>query len=1147
MNLSEVFVRRPIATTLLTLGLAMAGIAAFFLLPVAPLPTVDFPTVFVQAALPGANPETMATSVATPLERHLGLISDVTEMTSQSRVGQSTVVLQFGLNRDIDGAARDVQAAIVAARIDLPATLKSNPTYRKANPSAAPILILSLTSATRKPTQIYDVAANLIQQRLSQVSGVGEVDIGGASLPAVRVELNPDALSHYGVGMEDVRAALASANANRPKGVVEEGSQRLQVYTNDAGIVAADYAPLVIAYRNGSAIKLSDVAQVRDGQEDVHNLGLFSARATADGKEGAPSDARPSVVVFITKQPGANVIKTVDAIKAELPTLRAALPADIDMNVAVDQTTSIRASLKEVEKTLLIATLLVVVVVAVFLRSASSTLIPAVAVTVSLLGTLGVMYLVGYSLDNLSLMALTVSTGFVVDDAIVVLENITRHIEQGMNRFDAALLGAREVGFTVLSISVSLIAVFLPVLLMGGIVGRLFREFAVTLSTSILISLAISLTTTPMMCAYMAGRPKTRDEQGRFGRFAEDAFQAMADAYRKALVWSLDSGPIILLILFLTVGLNIYLYGILPKGFFPQQSNGELSGFMQTDQSASFQLTQSRLRSYVDIIKQDPDVTQVIGFTGGRSAGGQVFVALRPEPQRKGKLTDDAVIGRLRGKMLGVTGASMFLQSQQDVRAGGRQSFAQYQYTLKADDLPTLKTWATKLGDELKKQPILTDLNSDQEDHGLESYVTIDRDTAQRLGLTAGDIDNALYDAFGQRQVSTIYNALNQYHVIMEVAPDWNQEPDMLKRLYISTKSAATTKASNPNVGSAATTAAAAAATAAGATTATAPATGSAPASTNALSQTSLLATGSNGASVAAGTPSSLIGPVAPPARGASSGVAISSVNERMIPLAAITAFGPSSAPTSVNHQDGQVATTLSFNLQPGHSISEAVGAIDQAEQAIHMPATVQGSFAGTAKQAQDTFGNEPILIAVALLAIYIVLGILYESYIHPLTVLSTLPSAGVGASLALLLFKTEFSLIAFIGIILLIGIVKKNAIMIIDFALDAERSQGLSTRDAIYQACILRFRPIMMTTFAALLGAVPLVVNSGTGSELRKPLGIAIIGGLIVSQLLTLLTTPVVYLYLDRFRRRSTSERHLSRGVGVAPPEAELGSSPAV
>ncbi len=1131
MNFSEVFVRRPIATALLTIGLVIAGIAAFFLLPVAPLPTVDFPTVFVQASLPGGSPETMATSVATPLERHLGLIADVTEMTSQSRVGQSTVVLQFGLDRNIDGAARDVQAAIVAARVDLPSTLRSNPTYRKANPSAAPILILALTSATRKPTQIYDAAANLIQQKLSQVEGVGEVNIGGGSLPAVRVELNPNALSRYGIGMEDVRAALASANANRPKGVVQEGEQRLQIYTNDAGIVAADYAPLVIAYRNGAAVRLSDIADVRDGQEDVHNLGLFASRDVVDGKS-VVSDSRPSIVVFITKQPGANVIATVDAIKADLPALRAALPSDIDMSVASDQTTSIRASLKEVERTLLIATLLVVVVVAVFLRSGSSTLIPAVAVTTSLLGTLGVMYLLGYSLDNLSLMALTVSTGFVVDDAIVVLENITRHIEQGMNRFEAALLGAREVGFTVFSISVSLIAVFLPILLMGGIVGRLFREFAVTLSTSILISLVISLTTTPMMCAYIAGRPKPSSEQGWLARLSEGAFDAMARVYRRSLIWALDSGPVMLAILFLTIGLNIYLYAIVPKGFFPQQSNGTLSGFMQTDQSASFQLTQSRLRRYVDLIKADPDVQQVTGFTGGRSAGGQVFVTLQPEPQRKGRLTDDEVIGRLRGQLLTVTGASMFLQSQQDVRAGGRQSFAQYQYTLKADDLATLKTWATKLGEELKKQPILTDVNSDQEDHGLESFVTINRDAAARLGLTAADVDNALYDAFGQRQVSTIYNALNQYHVIMEVAPQYNQEPDALATLYVSTNSAA--KVANSSA-------------AASATTAAAPATGSAAASTNVLSQTSLLATGSNGASVAGGTPSSLIGPTAPPARGASNGVAVSAVAERMIPLAAFTSFGPSAAPTSVNHQDGQVATTLSFNLQPGHSISEAVAAIDQAEQTIHMPATIQGGFAGTAQQAQATFSNEPVLIATALLAIYIVLGILYESYVHPLTVLSTLPSAGVGASLALILFKTEFSLIALIGIILLIGIVKKNAIMIIDFALDAERSQGLSTRDAIFQACVLRFRPIMMTTFAAILGALPLVLNSGEGSELRKPLGITIIGGLLVSQVLTLLTTPVVYLYLDRFRRRSTSERHLSRGVGVTPPQVDFGPEAAV
>ena len=1123
MTFSEVFVRRPIATVLLTIGVALSGVAAYFLLPIASLPTVDFPTVYVSANLPGASPETMATSVATPLERHLGHIADVTEMTSQSRVGSTNVVLQFDLARDINGAARDVQAAIVAARIDLPASLRSNPTYHKANPADAPIIILALTSKTRKPTQIYDAAANLIQQKLSQERGVGEVNISGATLPAVRVELNPNALSKYAIGMEDVRAALASANANRPTGVVEESGQRLQIYTNDSGVAAKDYAPLIVAYRNGSAVRLSDVADVVDGQEDVHNLGLF----------GVPGDAvRNAVVVFITKQPGANVISTVDAIKADLPVIQAALPPDIDMTVAVDQTKTIRASLAEVERTLLIATLLVVVVVALFLRTASSTLIPAVAVVVSLLGTLGVMYLCGFSLDNLSLMALTVSTGFVVDDAIVVLENITRHIEQGMSRFQAALLGVREVGFTVFSISVSLIAVFLPILLMGGIVGRLFREFAVTLSTSIIISLAISLTTTPMMCAHIAGRPKQGDQRGWLSRRTEDAFDWMTRVYRACLIWALDSGPIMLVILLLTIGLNIYLYTVVPKGFIPQQSNAQLNGFMQTDQSSSFQLTQQRLKQFVNIINADPDVLTVTGFTGGRAAGGQVFISLRPVDHRKGRLSDDDVIARLRAKMLSVTGATMYLMSQQDVRAGGRQGFGQYQYTLEADDLDLLKTWTAKLAEQLKTSPLVTDVSTDQEDHGLESYVTIDRDTAARLGVTPADIDNNLYDAFGQRQVSTIYNQLNQYHVIMEVGPQYNQGPGALSSLYMSTNSAASSTS-----GRSATAIAAASATS-GAATAT---------TSSALSQTSILTVLNSGASVAGGTPSSLPGPTAPPSRGASNGVAVSTQRERMIPLAAIAHYAPAAAPTSVNHQDTSVAATVSMNLAPGVSIQQGLRAVEQAQQAIHMPATITGSAQGTAKQATDSFSSEPVLILTALLAIYIVLGVLYESYVHPLTVISTLPSAGVGASLALILFKTEFSLIALIGVILLIGIVKKNAIMIIDFALNAERAQGLSTRDAIFQACMLRFRPIMMTTFAAILGALPLVLNSGAGSELRKPLGITIIGGLLVSQVLTLLTTPVVYLYLDKLRKRRPGERRLSRGGGATPPQTEFGPELAV
>jgi multidrug efflux pump len=1102
MNLSEPFVRRPIGTALLTFGVALAGAAAFFLLPVAPLPSVDIPTVFVQASLPGASPETMSTSVATPLERHLGHIADVSQMTSSSRVGSSTVVLQFGLERDIDGAARDVQAAINAARVDLPATLRSNPTYRKANPADAPILILALTSPTKTPGQIYDAASNLIQQKLSQIGGVGEVNLGGASLPAVRVELIPSQLANYGIGLEDVRAALASANANRPKGIVQDGAQRLQVYTNDAGIKAADYRPLVIAYRNGAAVRLQDVADVIDGQEDVHNLGLFAGPTATSGK--------PSVVVTVTSQPGANIISTVDAIKAELPGLQASLPADITMEVAIDRTTSIRTALSEVEKTLLIATILVVGVVAVFLRSPSATLVPAVAVVVSLLGTLGVMFLLRFSLDNLSLMALTVATGFVVDDAIVVLENISRHVEAGMDRFEAALLGAREVGFTVLSISVSLIAVFLPILLMGGIVGRLFREFAITLATAIIVSLFISLTTTPMLCAYLVSPPKRGDQRGILARFSENSFNWMARVYERGLRWALDSGPVMLTILVATIVLNFYLIGVVPKGFFPQQSNGQLSGFMQTDQSTSFKLTQARLRQYVDIIRQDPAVVSVTGFTGGRAAGGQVFVSLTPLAERK-DLSDDQVIARLRIKMFKVTGATMFLQSVQDVRAGGRQGFGQYQYTLKADDLTLLKTWANKLGDELKHQPILTDVSSDQQDHALTRYLTIDRDTAARLGLSATDVDNNLYDAFGQRQVSTIYNALNQYHVIMEAAPAYTQEPDALSQIYLSTNKAARTAKTTT-----AATAAAANPLAARATTIAAPGT----------------------PSVAGGAQITLAGPVAPPSRNAANGVAVSGTAEQMIPLSAIAHFAPSSSPTAINHQDESVATTISFNLQPGKSLSDAVAVIDQAQQTIHMPTSINGGFQGTAQVFQQSIGNEPLLILAALLAVYIVLGVLYESYVHPLTVLSTLPSAGVGAWLALLLFKTEFSLISLIGVILLIGIVKKNAIMIIDFALEAERAQGLSTRDAIYQASIMRFRPIMMTTFAAILGALPLVLSSGEGSELRRPLGITIIGGLLVSQVLTLLTTPVIYLYVDRWRGTRRDQSYLARVTGGAAPQ---------
>jgi multidrug efflux pump len=1090
MNLVEPIIRRPIGTVLLTLGVALAGAGAYFLLPVAPLPSVDFPVVQVQARLPGASPETMATSVATPLERRLGHIASVNEMTSSSGVGSTRIVLQFDLDRDINGAARDVQAAIVAARADLPATLRSNPTYEKANPADQPVLILAMTSKTKTPGQIYDSASNIIEQQLSQIKGVGLVEIGGGSLPAVRVDVNPFALARYGIGLEDVRAALASANANRPKGIVQDGAQRLQIYTNDQGTVAADYAPLVVAYRNGAAVHLSDIAQVTDGQEDIHNLGLYNGQ--------------PAIIVQITREPGANIVATVDAIKKALPTLQAELPADVTMQVAVDRTNTIRTSLGDVERTLLIAILLVVGVVAVFLRNGRATVVPAVAVSVSLLGTLGVMFLLGFSLDNLSLMALTVSTGFVVDDAIVVLENVTRHLEAGMGRFEAALRGAGEVAFTVLSISLSLIAVFIPLLLMGSILGRLFHEFAVTLSTAIMISLVISLTTTPMLCAYFIGHPSTGARQSWLSRAAERLFEAMSATYERGLRWALDSGPIILVILAATIVLNVYLFTVVPKGFFPQQDSGLLAGGMQMDQSTSFQVSRSRLQQFVNIIAADPAVQSVVGRTGGGgSSGGFVFVALKPEAQRP---SVDQVMARLRAKFATITGASLFMQPVQDFRFGGRQSNAQYQYTLEADSVVALRSWATKLADQLKKDPTFTDVNSNQQEHGLQAYVTIDHDAASRLGITAATIDANLYDAFGQRQVSVIYNRLNQYHVIMEAPQDDAEDPSALSNVYISTE------------------------TPAPATATTSGAAAKAAVNTLALQATSVRAAGAPGAAPV----SALGGPVAPPGRAASTGVAVTGTKERIVPLSAVASFGQISAPTSISHQDVSPATTVSFNLAPGASLSDGTQAIDRAQAAIGMPASVHGGFQGTARVFQDSLSNEGVLILAALVAIYIVLGVLYESYIHPLTVLSTLPSAGVGAVIALLIFQTEFSIIALIGVILLIGIVKKNAILIIDFALEAERSGGLSTRDAIYQASLMRFRPIMMTTFAAMLGALPLAIGWGEGSELRRPLGITIIGGLLVSQVLTLLTTPVVYLYLDRFRHRSAAEPEL--GAAPAP-----------
>ena len=1076
MNLSAPFVRRPIATVLLTVGVALAGIGAFFVLPVSPLPQVDFPTISVSANLPGGSPETMATSVATPLERHLGTIAGVNEMTSSSSTGSARINLQFELSRNIDGAAREVQAAINASRVDLPATLRSNPTYRKMNPAAAPIIILALTSKTKTPGQIYEAVSNIVSQRLAQVDGVGDVEIGGGSLPAVRVELLPFALNKFGVSTEDVRAAIQASNANRPKGEVSEAGpngRRLQIYTQTPARRASEYAAMVVAWRNGSAVRLADVAEVVDGVENTHTLGLFNGE--------------PAIVILVTRQPGANVIETVDGVRALLPELRAQLPADVELRVASDSTNSIRASLREIEITLLISVALVIVVVSAFLRSTRATLIPAVATVVALLGTFGVMYLLNFSLNNLSLMALTVATGFVVDDAIVVLENTARHIEAGMGRMQAALLGAKEVGFTVLSISVSLVAVFIPLLFMDGQVGRLFREFAVTLSAAVMISLVISLTTTPMMCAWFL--PDVQRDggveakpPGRVARIAERGYGWMLRAYAHSLDWALASRWLVLAILVAVIGLNVYLYAAAPKGFFPQQDSGQLNGGLRADQSISSKAMGEKLRQVVDIIRADPAVDTVVGFTGGgRSGGGFMFVNLKPRAQRGDG--GQAVIARLRPQLAKVTGLSVFLGTVQDLRAGGRASNSTYQYTLKSDNLKDLKAWATKLADAMRGASTMTDVDTDQAENGVETMVRVDRDSASKLGVTPAAIDAAMYDAFGQRQVATIYDELNQYHVVMEWHPRYTMGPNALRDVYVASKTP---------VGSVAP--GASATTTASTTTST----------TTAVS-------------------------VNPGSRDASSGSALANTVTSLVPLAAVAKFSEESAATSINHQDGELATTISFNLADGVTLADAKREIEQTEADIAMPTNVRGSFAGTALAAQQSQGQQALLIVAAIGAIYIVLGILYESLIHPITVLSTLPSAGVGAVLALLLFKMEFSIIALIGVFLLIGIVKKNAILIIDFALEAERARGLSSIDAVREACLLRFRPILMTTLAAALGALPLAIGFGEGSELRQPLGVAIIGGLIASQLLTLLTTPVVYLLLDGLRRRGGDERHLS------------------
>ena len=1076
MNLSAPFVARPVATTLLTIGIALAGFFAYLKLPVSPLPQVDFPTIQVMAQLPGASPETVATSVAEPLERHLGQIADVTEMTSTSSVGQARIVLQFGLDRDINGAARDVQAAINAARADLPTSLRSNPTYRKVNPADAPVLIMTLTSDTLTRGQVYDAASNVLGQRLSQISGVGQVLIGGSALPAVRVELNPQALFKYGVGLEDVRAALASANANSPKGTIEQGDGHYQIYTNDQALDAAAYKPLIVAWRNGAPVKLSDVADVVDSVENLRNQGL------ANGK--------PAVIVLLFRQPGANIIDTVDGVKAALPQLLAALPRDVSVTVAADRTTTIRAALHDTEMTLLLAVALVTLVVFLFLRDSRATLIPCVAVPISIVGTFGAMYLLGYSLDNLSLMALTVATGFVVDDAIVVLENIERHIEAGTPHLQAALNGARQVGFTVVSISLSLIAVFIPILLMGGIVGRLFREFAITLSLAILVSLVISLTTTPMMCAlFLRSRPGHPRRQTLFER-------ALV-VYERSLDWALRHSALVMLVLTTTVALNVALFVIIPKGFFPQVDTGRLIGGMQADQSISFQAMQKKLDQMVAIVQHNPAVENVVGFTGqggyGGTNTGSVFVVLKPLGQRPPM---EVVMAELRRALAVVPGARLFLQPIQDIGVGGRLANAAFQYTLQGDSTAQVYEWAPKLQAALERSRALTDVNSDQQQKGLETDLVIDRATAGRLGITASQIDNTLYDAFGQRQVSTIYKAQNQYHVVMEVAPRYWQSPEMLKQIYVSTVGGPVrgTEATNAVIGTVRSPTAAS-------TAASIASSSARNAATNALANTGK---GS-----------------------ASAGAAVSTSQETMVPLAAFTHYGPGNTPLAVNHQGLFVAATISFNLAPGKSLSDAAAAIDQAVREIGMPASIHGSFQGTARTFEESLASEPVLIAAALIAIYIVLGVLYESLIHPVTILSTLPSAGIGASLALILFHTDFSIIALIGVILLIGIVKKNAILMIDFALEAERAHNLTPREAIFEACLKRFRPIMMTTMAAMLGALPLALSFGNGAELRQPLGIAIVGGLIVSQALTLYTTPVLYLYLDRFRLAAIRRWH--------------------
>jgi multidrug efflux pump len=1013
MNISAPFIERPIATTLLTIGIALAGGVGYLLLPVSPLPQVEFPTIQVSASLPGASPETMASSVATPLERQFGRIAGLTEMTSASQLGSTQVVLQFDLSREINGAARDVQAAINAARSQLPANLPGNPNYRKVNPSDAPIMMLALTSDLVSRAQMYDLASSVLQQRIAQVDGVGQVFVGGGALPAVRVEANPTALNALGLGLDDLRAFLRSANTNLPKGQVGTAERSWSLAATDQLYKASEYKPLVLSYENGGAVRLQDVAEVTDSVEDV--------------RTGGYANGKPAVLIIVSREPGANIIAAVDGIRALLPSLQASVPPTVKLSVLTDRTTTIRASVHDVQVTMLISIALVVVVVFLFLRSVRYTLIPAVVVPVSLIGTLAVMYLCGYSLDNLSLMALTIATGFVVDDAIVVIENISRHLDGGLSPLQASLLGAREIGFTVISISVSLVAVFIPILLMSGIVGRLFREFAVTLSITILVSMVVSLTTTPMMCARLL-KPRRAGSKGGAAERA-DAFDWLRKWYGRSLTLVLRYQAATLVVTLATMVATGYLYVRIPKGFFPQQDTGAVTGSIQADQDTSFQAMQQRVSRFGDIVLRDPGVATVLAYVGGGGIqnSARMFVNLKPRNERDADAT--GIINRLRRKLTEVPGAVLYLQAAQDLRIGGRAASAQYQYTLQSDDVAALNTWAPRVYDKLRTLPGLTDVNSDLLTRGLQASLTIDRATASRLGITPQVIDNTLYDAFGQRQVSTMYTALNQYHVVMEAAPSFSQGPEALKAIYVSTTTGG------------------------------------------------------------------------------------------QVPLGTFARYAPSTAPLSVNHQSQFPSVTVSFNLGPGVALGEAVQAIASAEQDLGVPASIRGSFQGTAQAYQQSLASQPWLIAAALAAVYVVLGVLYESYVHPITILSTLPSAGVGALLALMLCRTELTIIALVGIILLIGIVKKNAILMIDFALEAERTDGKAPHDAIVQACLLRFRPILMTTLAALFGALPLAIGFGTGAELRRPLGIAIVGGLLFSQILTLYTTPVVYLYLDRLR----------------------------